>query len=102
MLQMLSAGMVPEGSVRIEKISPSYTFDQLRGLWRPEKHEDAIPEDTPFYYEVVEDGRGDPLPVRHRFRLLGLPARRAGKLDWTVTLQRVSGDNDRAGDSTYG
>jgi len=101
LLQMTSAGMVPEGSVRLEKISPSYTYDQLRGLWRPQKHEDHIPENVPFYYEVVEDGRGDPTPVRHRFRLHGVPARRAGKLDWTVTLLRVSGDNDRDGAPTY-
>jgi hypothetical protein len=101
MLQLMNAGMVPEGSVRITKISPRYTYDQLRGLWYPARHEDALPEGTPFFYEVVEDGRGDSTPVRHRFRLLGLPHRDAGKLQWSLTLERVSGDNARDGDSTY-
>jgi len=101
-LHPMSAGMVPMGSVRLTKVSGQLTYDQLRGLMVPGRHEDHIPSPYEFFYEIYEDGRGDSEPVRSKFRLLGLPGRRAGKVDWTLTLERVSGDNDRVGEDTYG
>jgi hypothetical protein len=98
----MNAGMVPVGSVRLTRVSAQFTYDQLRGFMVPGRHEDAIPSPYSFYYEIYEDGRGDSEPIRNKFRLLGVPARRAGKVDWTLTLERVSGDNDRQGESTYG
>lgn len=100
-LHPMIAGVVQDGTVRVSKISSSFTYDQLRGLFVPEAHEDQIPEPYDFYWEMYEDGRGDPDPVRQKFRVSGQPSRRAGKVDWMVTLERVSGDNDRHGHPAY-
>lgn len=120
-----SAGKLPEGSIRIDQIScGSYTEDQLRGLAVPAQlvresgHEDttkplnssgkqhSIPVelqgedlvDDPkidFFWEVVEDRRGDEKPKRQRFRLMGLPNRKPGMFHWSVVLERASKDTGR-------
>jgi hypothetical protein len=101
-LQPLNAGIEGDGGVTLTKVSSRYTFDQLRGLYVPERHEDHLEPPYFMVYEIVEDGRGDPQPVRQTFRLASLPERRAGQIDWTLKLQRVSGGNDRTGEPTYG
>lgn len=95
------AGVAPVGSVRIDRISATMTADELRGLIVPERPEGSVPEPYDFFYEVVEDGRGDPRPTREKFRLLSEPFRRAGKVDWTLMLERVSGDRARDGSSPF-
>jgi hypothetical protein len=100
-LNSMNAGMVPIGSVRLDLVSVTYTYDTLRGKVLPVKHEDHIPEPWDFYYEIVEDGRGDPQPVRSMFRLLSEPHRAAGSVSWQLMLQRISGDNKRNGASGY-
>lgn len=98
-----SAGTLPLGSIRVEEISAfTYTQDVLVGKAYPDGHEDAIPEDVSFEYEVVEDGRGDPQPVRAKYRVSTTPYRAAGRVQWMVLLERVSEDNNRDGTSAAG
>jgi hypothetical protein len=69
------------------------------GLSYPVEHEDQIPEDVSFYWELVEDGRGDTEPQRAKYRAAATPFRDAGKVQWVVVLERVSEDNYRDGTS---
>lgn len=110
-LSSSGAGIVPMGSVRIDQISALYTRDVLMGVAVPanelpfkgqtpdEKH---IPEPYEFFYEVVEDGRGDCAPKRERFRIMSEPMRRADKIDWTLMLERSTGDRTRDDESSIG
>ncbi len=101
-LNPFSAGVLPIGSVRLTRVSPQLTFDQLTGRVVPKEHEDHIPEPYDFFYEIMEDGRGDHDPLRQRFRLLNNPTRRAGKVDWIIGLERMSEDRNREGHSQLG
>jgi hypothetical protein len=84
-----TAGILPMGSIRVEKISVSLTLDQLKGRMIPVPHEDHIPVTYSFHYEVREDGRGDTAVEIMKFRLASDPFRRAGKIDWVVNLERI-------------
>jgi hypothetical protein len=84
-----AAGMLPMGSIRVEKISVTNTLDRLKGKSFPTPHEQHIPDNIGFYYEVKEDGRGDFEPEIARFRLASEPFRRAGHVDWVVNLERL-------------
>ena len=101
-LNPMSAGIVPVGSLRVTEVSGAFTQDVLMGKKLPVLHEETIPEPWEFFYEVVEDGRGDPEPVRSKFRLMSTPFRNAENVEWNVTLERVSEDRDRKGRSQYG
>jgi hypothetical protein len=110
-----SVGVVPEGSIRLDRVScAAYTEDELRGLKIPtfvgldsqppslREHggpggEVQFSPTTDFFYEIVEDGRGDDPAARRRFRLLGQPYRAAGRVEWVVALQRADRDNQRNG-----
>lgn len=102
-------GTLPEGSLVVDQIScGAYTADNLRGLVFPPGNAKAPrplpgepvaraptgdPRSDPtvdFFWEIVEDGRGDESPERHRFRLLGFPSRREGSLFWFCVLEAVS------------
>jgi hypothetical protein len=97
------AGILPVGSVKVDRISvDAFTFDLLRGHYVPNPEEDLIPEPVDFYWEVVEDGRGDVSPIRAKFRLLNYPMRRAGAVEWTCLLERVSEDRTRDDKSAIG
>ena len=98
-----SAGVLPTGSLRVDKVAITYTADQLTGKAVP-GHEasKSIPEPFDFFYEVVEDGRGDNPSQRLRFRLLGYPDRREGDACWRLLLERASEDMARSGRSNYG
>jgi hypothetical protein len=99
---LFAAGTLPVGSIQVSEISAgSFTEDELTGQMVPVPNEDEVPGPYVFFYEVVEDGRGDPNPVRNRFRLLTKPFRRAGKLDFTVMLEREDYDRDRANRSPF-
>lgn len=115
-----SVGTVPEGSLRIDRISAfAYTEDALRGLKIPVAFAGSQPVPPPtgqygaggdeefagpvdFYWVVVEDGRGDDPPIQRRFRLLGDPFRRPDGAEWVVFLQRADRDPDRAGNPQGG
>jgi hypothetical protein len=111
------AGTIPAGSVKVTEISlATFTEDQLRGLdsTDPATGKQVVPtaavnldgggllEPYDFFFEVVEDGRGDPKPERMRYRLLSKPFRRATKLDWLIMLERSSQDRTRGDRSVFG
>jgi hypothetical protein len=97
------AGTLPVGSVRVDRISVvRFSYDILTGKMVPTPHEDHIPEPYDFFWEIIEDGRGDNPALRSKFRVMSYPVRRAGKLDWTLMLERVSEDNNRYGQSQIG
>ena len=98
-----SAGVLPVGTMRVSKISVAFNADQLTGRRIPGRIENKpIPKNIDFFYEVVEDGRGDNPAERKRFRLLGDPWRDAGGLEWVVLLERSSEDFARDGRSQIG
>ncbi|HOA00797.1 MAG TPA: hypothetical protein PKI27_00665 [Dermatophilaceae bacterium] len=98
-----SAGTLPVGTLRVDKIAVTYTADQLMGKAVPGQPRGAkIEEPTDFFWEVVEDGRGDNPPMRGRYRLMAQPDRREGDVCWSVLLERMSEDMDRQGRSQYG
>lgn len=106
-------GNVPEGSLRVDRISAyAYGEDVLRGLKLPDV---ALPNAQPipgrtrageerefagsvdFFWEIVEDGRGDDPASRKRMRVFGGPYRDAGGVQWVVLLERASKDTGRDG-----
>lgn len=103
-LNPYSAGKLPVGSVRIDEISAgAYTADQLKGLKIPGlKDEYILPPNVSFFIEMYEDGRGDPEPVRMRYRVMAGPFRNAGNVCWTMILDRASEDESREGHSNIG
>jgi hypothetical protein len=100
-LSPLSTGVLSVGSLRLTEVTTSLTADQLTGRMQPTPHVDHIPEPIDFFYEVVEDGRGDPQPRRMKFTLFGEPHRNAENLEWQLVLTRVSEDRKRDGTSAY-
>lgn len=121
--QFFSGGVLPVGSLRVTEISALYTRDQLAGLAvpnhdfteenvppRPRSAEDlpkrpsvtSLPQPFDFYWEVVEDGRGDDPAVRSKFRLAAWPNRNPGGVQWECLIERVSSDANRDGTSTNG
>jgi hypothetical protein len=120
-----SHGTYKEGSIRVDQISVAqYTRDMLLGLVIPVVNEQgcvcgcrAIPapaggallardtvrsEPVPhpqidFWWESVEDGRGDEPAARNRYRALSLPARQEGQVGWSITLELASEELSRLG-----
>ena len=83
--QSMSAGVLPEGSIKVDCVSVRYTEDQLRGHILPPSpgcvtplEWNPPPPNGSFFYEVVEDGRGDAEPVRQKYRLSSQAWRREG------------------------
>jgi len=115
-LRTTPVGTFPEGSLRVDRVSCfAYTEDVLRGLAIPPAAPNEQPQLPPmidqrgpgaderfgpsmdFYYEVVEDGRGDDPAYRKRFRIMAGPWRNATGVEWAVVVQRASQDDDRRG-----
>lgn len=96
-----AAGWIPDGNTRVSEVSTQMTADQLSG-YLDTSVEDKIPQPISFFYEIVEDGRGDNPSVRQRFHLAGPPVRRPDKFDWLIILERESGDRQRDGSSSLG
>lgn len=98
-----SAGTLPVGSIRVDKIAIGYTAHQLMGKAVPgAPRGEPIPEPFDFWWEVVEDGRGDDPPPRQRYRLMAQPDRREGDVCWAVLLDRMSEDTSPLACSQYG
>lgn len=110
------AGMLPTGQLRVREISVNFTGDQLTGVAIPTQafidandpalttsgaelpaHGTRIHEPNDFYWEVVEDGRGDNPAPRQKYRLAAQPHRDAGNVQWIAVLERISQDNSRNG-----
>jgi hypothetical protein len=101
-LNPLAAGVLPMGTIRVSEVSATMTSDLLNGRWVPRQHEEHLPEPYAFYYEVVEDGRGDSPAARQRYRLAAQPFLKADDVQWVLLLERVSEDAHRDGTSRYG
>lgn len=116
-----SAGTLPVGAVRVDRISSQYSEALLKGKVMPVSAETGsdIGEPFDFFYEIVDDDRDeqrapsckpriDIAPVggsaqrRKRFRVLGGPSRREGQFDWTIYLERASEDRLADGRSALG
>lgn len=116
----LSIGIVPDGSIRVDQISVAwYTEDHLRGLRVPEEYgqqaQSKFHPGTPkaedrsapvlraplsFFYEIVEDGRGDEPAARTRYQLGAAPWRNETGVHWAVMLVPQSSPTDRNGKAT--
>jgi hypothetical protein len=94
-LRASEAGIIRMGSLRLTGVSTSYTQDQLEGRMTPEEHTADTRQPYRFFYEVVEDGRGDPNPTRGKYRLLTTPMRRATQADWSFSLEKIDADRPR-------
>ncbi len=109
-----TVGILPEGVARIDRVSVYFTSDQLKGLlipsrrWRtsgqPESEllagdweKPERDEQVDFFYEIVEDGRGDERPQRLRFRVYGEPVRDAVNVGWNIMLEPASEPTNRDG-----
>lgn len=121
--RFFSGGVLPVGSISVTRISTNFTQDQLTGLAVPRSIEEAhklsrpkaetakhlrrpsvetLPEPLDFFWEVVEDGRGDDPAERNKFRLAAWPERVPGNVEWRVLLERVSNDENRDGSLNSG
>lgn len=106
-LNPFSAGVLPAGSLKVDRISVLLTEDQLTGRIPPvidhtSNEVKRIEEPFDFFWEIVEDGRGDGNPPREKFRLAGHPWRHEGGVEWCCILERVSEDRGISGVSLYG
>jgi len=82
-------GFTAVGSLRLERISAGYTESQLRGLEVPGRGQVLnVPSNIDFWYEIREDGRGQDQPVPTRYRLASSPYRAAGRVAWSVMVER--------------
>jgi hypothetical protein len=110
-------GPVADGSLRVDQISAGwYTEDHLRGIKVPEEYGNPreaanypgatvggtlvrprVREPMTFFYEVVEDGRGDDPPARTRYKLGSSPWRNETGAQWGVILEPMSTSTDRSG-----
>lgn len=109
------AGNLPVGSIRLMGVSVRlYSYDMLVGRLIPKCVDpdsgrvevaaayEHLPQPLDFYYEVREDGRQLPLsvdcrPERRRFQLFSWPFKKAEDVEWTLMLEKASGDRTRAG-----
>ena len=118
----MTIGMVADGSIRVDQISAGwYTEDHLRGIKIPAEYGDPreqryypgqqvsgtrdramVRDPLVFFYEVVEDGRGDDPPMRRRYKLGASPWRNETSALWGVMLEPMSSDTDRDGNPTLG
>ena len=79
------------------QISTQQTLDAVSTSLTPRRTRTAFLLDVNFFWEIVEDGRGDPQPLRARYRVNGVPFRAGGQVQWMVVLERASQDLDRSG-----
>ena len=90
-LSPVATGILPMGSLKLDRIGVCYTSDELMGRLTGEP---GTPEPFDFYIEVREDGRsgtGD----RMKFRPSTTPHR--GLYGWSMSIERISADAARDG-----
>ncbi len=114
-----SGGTLPEGSIRVDQISASrFTLDVLTGVRfadslgfsgfagrnaTPVDGTNLDPRGDPqidFFFEIVEDGRGDNPAYRERFRLISQPWRAEGNFGFGILLEASSEPMNRLGQSS--
>jgi hypothetical protein len=98
-LRIESIGSIEAGSLRVSRISMTFTEDQLSG-----RDADGNPpgDDEQVYYEVYLPGGDGTLAngKRRRFALASAPWLKPGGVHWQVILERAAGDRDSAGGPT--
>jgi hypothetical protein len=86
-------GLTEVGSVRVTEISGSYTESQLRGL---DTDGTSPNRDEQVFYEIhfiLPNGEAQ----RRRFLLRSAPFYEAGKLQWSLVLEKAQEDRDESG-----
>jgi hypothetical protein len=94
-------GRVPTGMTTMREVALTWEVDVLQGLRIPKPFEDVLPDPYDFYYEVHTDDRTGPLPQHMKFRLAKVPFLDAANVQWVLTLERMSEDAERNGQSPY-
>lgn len=89
------AGSVERGVISVIDISPRYTEDQIRQLFRSGADLDA---GEVAFIEIAMDDR-DGASERRRFTVDSVPTRHASKFYWSVELVRQELDRDRGGNA---
>jgi hypothetical protein len=118
LLNPFTAGRYPVGTVRLTEVSVRLTRDELRGDRIPaappppgKKQQDDYPRElgrrvdpelVDFFYEVVDDGRGDDPARRQRYHLAAEPDLQAENAQWTVLLERAHEERTRQARSRLG
>lgn len=99
-LSPFGAGVLPVGSVRIREVSARYSLELLMGRVFPEEGQDQVPQPYDFFYEIVGDGRhlkAGQQEVRSRFRVMSTPFFDAENSEWSIVLERQSGEMGKDG-----
>lgn len=96
------SGRFGQGSLRVSEISARYTHEQLSGIVVPDAPELEVPHPYEFFWEIVEDERHGPAPVRRKFGLSSEPSYSADESGWSLMLERSSDDADRDGNPVDG
>ena len=89
---ILSGGRVERGGARLSEVSPRYTEDDIRALFRVK----PLPAGHVGYIESRIDGR-DGVTQRRRFAVKGAPFRDAENFQWIVQLGSEDGERSRDG-----
>lgn len=90
---MKSAGVVERGEVRLEKISPRYTEEEIRSFFPISLHRGQY-----AYIEARFDGRNGGEPQRRRFTIASVPMLELPtRFQWVVKLQPQDDPRDAAG-----
>ena len=92
----LTGGKVDDGMMVMRKVDPTLGEMLLNGqLYAGDVPGSPCPDETTggptqFYFLVKEDGRSPGVVMERWFTLVGTPFRKAGQLDWDLTIQQVS------------
>jgi len=90
-----AVGLTEVGSLTLSEVSGRFSEDDLLGR---DSEGNPVAPDEEFFYEV-EFPRLDGKPsTRRRFYPRSPPQYHAGKLQWTVRLEKALEDRDRTGD----
>ena len=87
-------GLDEHGSLRLSEISGTYTEDDLRGLDARGK---GPAVDVEFFYEIEYARPDGTAGEKRRFFPSGAASYNAGKLQWTLTLEKSNEDRARDG-----
>jgi hypothetical protein len=90
-----AAGVCEKGTVRLDRISPRYTEDQIKYYFSTESD---LGNDEEGFIEISIDER-DGKTERKRYVVSGVPERRPQRFDWTVVLTKQ--EDDRLRNANY-
>lgn len=95
-----STGLSEEGTIVVDRISTSYSEDDLTGM-TPDLEDPGLPRTSKaaveFSWEVEEVRSQRPGALIRRFRLAGVPSLEEDAFQWTCSLTKADGDRARDG-----